>query len=79
MYDANMPVAVYFCFPEYKVAVGLRPGDVLFFNPLHHHCVSQRSEDYRLEEVFVTSFYLKTSQVSLNDNSIPIGNLDMEP
>jgi hypothetical protein len=47
MYGPEMPVAVYFCFPEYKVTVGLRPGYVLFFNPLHHHCVSQKSEDYK--------------------------------
>jgi hypothetical protein len=75
LYELNQLVAVYFCFPELNIAIGLRPGDVLYFNPLHHHCVSQRTEDYKDGEIFVTSFYIKTSQISLNDNEIPISNL----
>jgi hypothetical protein len=67
-YKMDMPVAVYFCFPQYNVAVGLRPGDVLFFNPLHYHCVSQRTEDYKSDEIYVTSFYIKSSQLSGNTN-----------
>lgn len=68
MYTLNMAVACYFCFPEHGVAVGLRPGDMLFFNPLHYHCMSQRTEDYKEEEVYVTSFYIKSKQFSGNSN-----------
>ncbi len=64
----NMDVAVYFCFPEQGIAVALRPGDILFFNPLHHHCLSQRTSEYRNEEVYVTSFYVKSSEMGGNDN-----------
>jgi hypothetical protein len=71
----NMKVAVYFCFPEHNIGVALRPGDILFFNPLHHHCLSQRTEHYRLEDVYVTSFYIKTAEIGGNDNSIPLKNI----
>jgi hypothetical protein len=30
----------YFCFPGYKVAVPIRSGDVILFNPLVTHCCS---------------------------------------
>ncbi len=66
----DSPVAVYFCFPGHGIAVALRPGDVLFFNPLYPHCLSQRTKDYLNEEVFVTSFYIKTGQMSGNDKSV---------
>jgi hypothetical protein len=72
--EKEYPVALYFCFPEHGVAVALRPGDVMFFNPREYHCVSQRTNEYKDEQVFVTSFYLKAAQVSLNNNSIPCGN-----
>lgn len=70
--DIDMEVAVHFCFPEQNVAVALRPGDVLFFNPLYHHCLSQRTVKYANEEVYATSFYIKSGQISGNDNSIPM-------
>jgi len=75
-YKLDMPVAVYFCIPEFNIAVGLRPGDVIFFNPLHYHCVSQRTEDYAADEIFVTSFYMKSKQLGGNDNNLdkfPLG------
>jgi hypothetical protein len=71
--EKEYPVSLYFCFPEHGVAVALRPGDVMFFNPREYHCVSQRTNEYKDEQVFVTSFYLKAAQVSLNNNSIPCG------
>ena len=64
----NMEVAVYFCFPEQAIAVALRPGDILFFNPLHHHCLSQRTMEYLNEDVYVTSFYIKSAEMGGNDN-----------
>jgi hypothetical protein len=75
--DLNMPVAVFFCFPESNIAVALRPGDILFFNPLYHHCLSQRTKEYIDEEVYVTSFYLKSGQLSGNDNSIKFDNIKL--
>jgi hypothetical protein len=68
MYSADMPVACYFCFPLQGIAVGLRPGDMLFFNPLHYHCASQRSEDYKEEDIYLTSFYIKSKQFGGNSN-----------
>jgi ectoine hydroxylase-related dioxygenase (phytanoyl-CoA dioxygenase family) len=75
MYTEDMPIAVYFCFPNKGVKIGLRPGDVLFFNPLHYHCVSQRTSHYSEDEIFVTSFYMKSAQLGRNDNSIPFENV----
>lgn len=78
-YRIDMSTAVYFLLPEYSIALELRPGDVLFFNPLHYHCVSQRLMEYRHKEVFVTSFYMKTKQLGLNNNQIPFqDNSDFE-
>jgi mannose-6-phosphate isomerase class I len=37
-YTNDMDTVVYFCFPRLGLAVPLRPGDVLFFNPLEPHC-----------------------------------------
>lgn len=54
----------YFCFPHYGVAVALRPGDVLIFNPLVHHCVSTRETT---EDVVCLSLYLKTKNIAGND------------
>ena len=74
-YKKKMDIAYYFCFPEWGRFVAIRPGDVLFFNPLHFHCLSERTSAYHDEKVYVTSFYLKTSQIGLNDNSIDIDNI----
>jgi hypothetical protein len=67
----DLPIAVYMCFPEQGIAVALRPGDVIFFNPQYYHCVSGRTVDYYAEKVHLTSFYMKSMQLGLNDNSIP--------
>jgi ectoine hydroxylase-related dioxygenase (phytanoyl-CoA dioxygenase family) len=69
-YEYDMKVANYFCFPESGIAVALRPGDVLFFNPLHYHCASQRLETYATEKIFLTALYLKNKQITRNDNKI---------
>ena len=45
-YSKNDEIAVYFCLPECGKAIGLRPGDVLCFNPLYYHCVSKRTKAY---------------------------------
>jgi hypothetical protein len=71
-YELEMEVALYFCLPKYGVCVALRPGDVIFFNPLEYHCISQRTKCYKNEKIFFTSFYLKAKQLGLNDNDIPL-------
>ena len=77
-YTEDMDVALYFCLPEYGVSVALRPGDVLFFNPLYYHCISQRTEEYLCDEIYVCSFYMKTGQIGGNDNSINLSNFEIE-
>jgi hypothetical protein len=58
----------YFCFPPTGVAIGLRNGDLLLFNPTIPHCVSSRAT--MDQDVICTSFYLKTAIVGGNDNSL---------
>jgi hypothetical protein len=74
----ELPIACYMCFPEVGVAVGLRPGDVLYFNPMYYHCVSGRTKHYTDKKVYVTSFYMKAMQLGLNDNSIGIDNVNCD-
>jgi hypothetical protein len=71
-YDYDMKIANYFCFPVSGVAVALRPGDVLFFNPLHYHCASQRTQSYQYDKIFLTALYVKNKQITRNDNNIPL-------
>ena len=63
-------IGVYFCFPRLGMAVALRPGDILIFNPLEPHAVSSRVK--KGDEVLVLSMYLKTAIVGLNDNTIEL-------
>ena len=71
-YVMDQPIATYFVFPEIGIAVGLRPGDQLLFNPLFYHCVSTKNFQSYKNKLYVTSFYLKTAIVGGNNNSIPI-------
>jgi hypothetical protein len=71
-YILNQPIATYFVFPEIGIAVGLRPGDQLLFNPRFYHCVSTKCALHYQQKLYVTSFYLKTAIVGGNNNSIPI-------
>jgi hypothetical protein len=77
-YKLEMEVALYFCLPQRGICVALRPGDIFFFNPLEYHCISQRTEFYKNERIFVTSFYLKAKQLGLNDNEIPLENISID-
>jgi len=74
-YSMEAPVAHHFVFPTMGVAVAMRPGDVLFFNPLHYHCCSPKAGDYKDVPVFVSSLYLKTAVVGCNNNSVPLTQL----
>ena len=74
----DMFVTQHFCFPEVGVAVALRPGDVLIFNPQHPHCVSMKENIYKSEDAFLTSLYLKTNVVAGNNNSDPFSEREGE-
>ena len=59
-----------FTFPACGVAVALRSGDILVFNPQVHHSVSSATDlavDYHC-----LSLHLKTSLVGLNHNDLPL-------
>lgn len=65
--NMNDEVCNYFCFPRHGLAISIRNGDLLLFNPLELHCVSSRCN---AELVYYNvSLYLKTSVVGGNDNS----------
>lgn len=70
-YTMDDKVCCYFCFPEQGVAIALRPGDVLVFNPDVYHSVSSRAEGYE-GRFFCLSLYLKTAHVGLHDNKKPL-------
>lgn len=69
-YQVVDEVVVYFCFPTIGVAVPLRPGDYLLFNAKIPHCVSSRCNFD--DEIVVTSMYLKTAIVGMNNNDLPL-------
>ena len=68
-YEMDAEICNFFCFPEQGIAVALRPGDMLLFNPKYHHCLSSRTKEYKSNDVFCLSLYLKTAVVGGNDNS----------
>ncbi len=70
-YGMDAKVCNYFAFPEQGIAVALRPGDMLIFNPRYHHSLSSRTSAYQCKDVYCLSLYLKTAIVGGNDNSRP--------
>jgi len=66
-YQLNDRIVVYFAFPRIGIAVALRPGDFLLFDPQEPHSISSRCKAE--DEIFCASSYLKTAIVGLNDNS----------
>ncbi len=69
-YMIDAEVCNFFTFPEQGIAVALRPGDMLIFNPQYHHCLSSRTSNFDTDDVFCLSLYLKTAVVGKNDNSM---------
>jgi hypothetical protein len=63
-------VVVYFVFPRLGVAVPIRHGDVLLFNPKEPHCISSRCNPRK--DATIISFYTKSAAVGLNKNVIPL-------
>jgi hypothetical protein len=51
-------------------AVGLRPGDIIMFNPRLYHSVSSRADPN--QDIWITSLYLKAAVVGGNNNSKPL-------
>ena len=70
--DAHPPAAQHFVFPTVSIAVALRPGDHLIFNPKISHCCSEKLKDYTAHRVHLCAFYLKTAILGMNDNSKPL-------
>ena len=64
--DNDQPVA-YFAFPLLGIAIPLRPGDVLFFNPEEPHCISSCNNEE--DEIYCVSLYLKSDNIGQNNNS----------
>jgi hypothetical protein len=71
-YAIDAEVCCYFVFAKQGVAVALRPGDTLLFNPMYEHCLSSRTVAYMQKDIFTLSLYLKTAIVGKHDNSLPL-------
>ena len=69
-------VALYFTFPTLGLAIALRPGDILFFNPAIFHSVSSRCDPTK--NIWCTSLYTKNAVVGGNDNSQAIESKQSE-
>jgi hypothetical protein len=69
-YVINDKVICYFAFLRIGLAVALRPGDFLLFNPHEPHSIS--SSCRRKDDIFIISSYLKTAVAGLNNNPNPI-------
>ncbi len=69
-YSTDDEIVAYFCFPTRGIAVALRPGDFIIFNPMVPHCISSRCRNG--DTVLSVSSYLKTSVVGLNNNQLDL-------
>jgi hypothetical protein len=76
-YEMNADVSNYFVFAEQGIAVALRPGDILIFNPKYHHCASSRTSAYENKDVFSMSLYLKSAIVGKNNNNMPLTDTEV--
>jgi hypothetical protein len=63
----NAPVCHHFVFPTYGLAIPLRPGDHLLFNPLIFHGCSSKLKEYEDSDISLLAFYLKLATISGND------------
>jgi hypothetical protein len=70
-YRLDAKVTNYFAFAEQGIAVALRPGDMLLFNPLYQHCLTSRTLHCQEKDVFCVSLYCKTAVVGGNNNNAP--------
>jgi len=72
----DSPIVCYFCFPTIGMAVPLRNGDMLLFNPKVPHCVSSRCNGSM--DSFCISFYMNSKLGGGNDNSQEISSKEMK-
>jgi hypothetical protein len=77
-YDVHyVDICNYFAFAQQGIAVPLRSGDMLLFNPVYQHCVLSCTKSYKTSDVFSLSLYLKTAIVGENDNSLCLTKVEM--
>ena len=76
---SNSPVAYHFLFPSISVAVSIRPGDLLVFNPKIPHCVSHKLTDCGNVPVYLASFYVKCGNIGGNNNDSILTEKEKEP
>ena len=69
-------ITLYFTFPTLGLAIALRPGDILVFNPAVYHSVSSRRDPKK--NIWCTSLYTKNAVVGANDNSRAIETVQRE-
>ena len=67
--DFNSEIVTHFCIPYVGVAIAMRDGDCLIFNPQFHHCASQQESNLD-GDVFLSIFYLKSKMIGENDNRV---------
>ncbi len=77
-YKLHAEVSNYFVFPEQGIAVALRPGDMLIFNPKYHHCLLSCTCAYQNKDVYSLLLYLKSAVVGKNGNSIPLNDKETD-
>ena len=63
-------IICYFMFPEVKIAVPMRDGDMLGFNPLNVHCVSSRRDPEK--DAFCISLYSTAKAAEANDRNVKV-------
>ena len=63
-------ILAYFVFPTMGIAVPLRQGDQLLFDPDVPHMVSSQYNNE--DEIYCVSLYLKSNVLGKNDNSLPL-------
>jgi len=69
-YTNDDDVVLYFGFPALGIAVPIRPGDLLIFNPQQPHAVSSRCKSN--QTVLALSMYIKTACTGGNNNSVEL-------
>lgn len=74
--SSRPPIAQHFLFPTLGVAVALRPGDHLQFNPRIPHCCGNKLPFYEDATVFLSSMYMKTNITGKNDNNLPLSETE---
>lgn len=59
----------YFCFPTYGIAIPMRSGDIIVFNPLVHHCATNPSrETAKIYSCYVSNKTCNTAASSKTTN-----------